>query len=207
MIRLFDLFFSFLGVLIASPFLLFIAIAIKLTSRGPVIFSQKRVGKNNNDFNVFKFRTMIINSNNKSLITIGEKDSRITNIGFFLRKYKLDELPQLVNVLVGQMSLVGPRPEVRKYVNLYSESQLKVLNIRPGITDWASIMFRNENDLLEKSSDPELYYINSIVPEKILLNQRYVAKYNVAEYFKILGITILVIVYPRYISKLLANSY
>ena len=207
MIRLFDLFFSFLGVLIASPFLLFIAIAIKLTSRGPVIFSQKRVGKNNNDFNVFKFRTMIINSDNKSLITIGEKDSRITKIGFFLRKYKLDELPQLVNVLVGQMSLVGPRPEVRKYVNLYSESQLKVLNIRPGITDWASIMFRNENDLLEKSSDPELYYMNSIVPEKILLNQRYVAKYNVAEYFKILGITILVIVYPRYISKLLANSF
>lgn len=207
MIRLFDLFFSFIGVLIASPFLLFIAIAIKLTSRGPVIFSQKRVGKNNNDFNVFKFRTMIINSDKKSLITIGGRDSRITKIGFFLRKYKLDELPQLVNVLVGQMSLVGPRPEVRKYVNLYSESQLKVLNIRPGITDWASIMFRNENDLLEKSSDPELYYINSIVPEKILLNQRYVAKYNVAEYFKILGITILVIVYPRYISKLLANSY
>ena len=207
MIRLFDLFFSFIGVLIASPFLLFIAIAIKLTSRGPVIFSQKRVGKNNNYFNVFKFRTMIINSDKKSLITIGGRDSRITKIGFFLRKYKLDELPQLVNVLVGQMSLVGPRPEVRKYVNLYSESQLKVLNIRPGITDWASIMFRNENDLLEKSSDPELYYINSIVPEKILLNQRYVAKYNVAEYFKILGITILVIVYPRYISKLLANSY
>ena len=207
MIRLFDLFFSFIGVLIASPFLLFIAIAIKLTSRGPVIFSQKRVGKNNNDFNVFKFRTMIINSDKKSLITIGGRDSRITKIGFFLRKYKLDELPQLVNVLVGQMSLVGPRPEVRKYVNLYSESQLKVLNIRPGITDWASIMFRNENDLLEKSSDPELYYMNSIVPEKILLNQRYVAKYNVAEYFKILGITILVIVYPRYISKLLANSF
>lgn len=207
MIRVFDIFFSFLGLLISSPFLLFIAIAIKLTSRGPVIFSQKRVGKNNIDFNVFKFRTMIVNSDKKSLITIGERDSRITKIGFFLRKYKFDELPQLVNVFVGQMSLVGPRPEVRKYVNLYSESQLKILNIRPGITDWASIMFRNENDLLEMSTDPEFFYINSIVPEKILLNQIYLAKYSVAEYFKILAITILVIVYPKYISKLLANSY
>lgn len=207
MIRFFDLFFSFLGVLFTSPVLLIISISIKLTSRGPIIFSQKRVGKNNIDFNVYKFRTMIVNSENKSLITIGGRDSRITKVGYFLRKSKLDELPQLINVLIGQMSLVGPRPEVRKYVDLYSEKQLKVLNIRPGITDWASIIFRNENDLLEKSSDPEYYYINSIVPEKIQLNQIYVNNYNIAEYFKILGLTVLVIVRPKYISKLVTNKF
>ena len=145
---------------------------------------------------------MINGSDKKSLITIGGNDNRITKFGFYLRKYKLDELPQLFNVLFGQMSLVGPRPEVRKYVDLYTANQLKILNIKPGITDWASIMFRNENELLEKTSSPHFFYIQNIIPEKIRLNQIYLYNFNISEYFKILALTIMVVVYPKYISNI-----
>ena len=135
---------------------------------------QVRVGKNGVDFILFKFRTMRIGAEKSGLLTVGGRDSRITRTGYILRKYKLDELPQLINVLMGDMSLVGPRPEVRKYVNLYSDSQLSVLNVRPGITDYASIEYSNENELLAKSNDPERTYIEEILPAKLSLNQRYI---------------------------------
>lgn len=202
MIRLFDILFSLIGILIVSPLLLIIAVVVKLSSSGHIIFSQNRVGKNNVDFKVFKFRTMFVDSEKKSLITIGGKDNRITNVGYFLRKYKLDELPQLFNVLVGQMSLVGPRPEVRKYVDLYTKDQINILNIRPGITDWASIIFRNENELLEMSSDPEFFYINTIIPKKVRLNQIYLKHYNLKEYFRILMVTSKIIIYPNFKPKI-----
>jgi lipopolysaccharide/colanic/teichoic acid biosynthesis glycosyltransferase len=201
MIKVFDFLFSFLGILLFSPILIIIAILIKTTSTGPVIFSQTRVGRNNKDFKVFKFRTMYLGSEKAILLTVGGRDKRITSIGYYLRKYKLDELPQLFNVLLGQMSIVGPRPEVRKYVNLYNENQINILSIRPGITDWASILFRNENDLLERSQSPEDFYINHIIPEKIRLNQIFVQNYTLKEYITIIFVTAIKIVYPEYKVK------
>tara|TARA_R110002051_G_scaffold199926_2_gene266930 strand:+ start:3558 stop:4145 length:588 start_codon:yes stop_codon:yes gene_type:complete len=171
--RLFDFIFSFIGLLIMFPVFLFIAIAIKLTTKGPVFYKQLRVGRNNKDFKIFKFRTMKLHSDKQGLLTVGGRDSRITSVGYYLRKYKLDELPQLINVFIGNMSFVGPRPEVRNYVNYYSENQLKVLQVKPGITDLASIEFRNENDLLSNASDPNQFYIDKIMPKKIEINLRY----------------------------------
>ena len=153
--RIFDLLFSFLGLVILSPFLLVIAILIVIDSKGDIFYLQQRVGKDNKDFNIFKFRTMRPNSDKQGLLTVGAKDSRITKIGVFLRKYKIDELPQLINVLIGNMSFVGPRPEVRKYVDLYNSEQKKVLTVKPGITDYASIEYSKENELLAKSENPE----------------------------------------------------
>ena len=155
------------------PVFLFIAIAIKLTTKGPIFYKQLRVGRNNKDFKIFKFRTMKLHSDKQGLLTVGGRDSRITSVGYYLRKYKLDELPQLINVFIGNMSFVGPRPEVRNYVNYYSENQLKVLQVKPGITDLASIEFRNENDLLSNASDPNQFYIDKIMPKKIEINLRY----------------------------------
>ena len=172
--RLFDIVASGLGLLVLSPLFLILAIWIKLDSKGPVFYKQIRVGRNNNDFQLFKFRSMRVGSDKKGLITVGERDPRITRSGYFIRKYKLDEFPQLINVFIGDMSLVGPRPEVRKYVEMYTPEQMHVLDVRPGITDPASIKFRNENELMEKAEDPEKYYIEVIMQEKIRLYLEYV---------------------------------
>ena len=170
--RLFDVFASGCGLLVLSPIFLIMAIWIKLDSEGSVFYRQVRVGRNNNDFRIFKFRSMRVGSDKGSLVTIGGRDPRITRSGYFIRKYKLDEFPQLINVFLGEMSLVGP--EVRHYVNYWTEEQMHVLDVRPGITDPASIKFRNENELMEKAKDPEDYYINVIMQEKIKLYLEYV---------------------------------
>ena len=172
--RLFDVFASGCGLLVLSPIFLIMAIWIKLDSEGSVFYRQVRVGRNNNDFRIFKFRSMRVGSDKGSLVTIGGRDPRITRSGYFIRKYKLDEFPQLINVFLGEMSLVGPSPEVRHYVNYWTEEQMHVLDVRPGITDPASIKFRNENELMEKAKDPEEYYINVIMQEKIKLYLEYV---------------------------------
>ena len=172
--RLFDLVASGCGLLVLSPLLLIVAIWIKLDSRGPVFYRQVRVGYKNKDFRIFKFRSMRIGADKGSLVTIGGRDPRITRSGYFIRKYKLDELPQLINVFVGDMSLVGPRPEVRHYVNYWTPEQMRVLDVRPGITDPASIKFRNENELMGKAENPEEYYIHVIMQEKIKLYLAYV---------------------------------
>lgn len=171
--RLFDLMFSIMGLLVLLPVFIVIAIGIKSTSKGSILYKQIRVGKNNKEFKIHKFRTMFLDADKFGLLTVGKKDKRVTAIGYYLRKYKLDELPQLLNVFLGDMSFVGPRPEVRKYVDLYNIEQLKVLNIKPGITDLASIEFRNENELLSNQKDPENYYITVIMPKKIKINLEY----------------------------------
>jgi len=172
--RLFDIVASGGGLLVLSPLLVLVAIWIKLDSKGPVFFRQVRVGRYNKDFRIFKFRSMCVGSDKGSQVTIGGRDPRVTSSGYFIRKFKIDELPQLINVFIGDMSLVGPRPEVRHYVNYWTPEQLHVLDVRPGITDPASIKFRNENELLEQAEDPEDYYINVIMQEKIKLYLEYV---------------------------------
>lgn len=172
--RMFDILASGLGLLCLSPLFLFIAIWIKVDSKGPVFYRQVRVGRHNRDFRIFKFRSMRVGADKGSLITIGGRDSRITRSGYFIRKYKLDELAQLINVFLGDMSFVGPRPEVRHYVDYYTEEQMHVLDIRPGITDMASIKYRNENELLEMAEDPEKYYIEVIMQDKLRINLEYV---------------------------------
>lgn len=194
MIRLLDFIFSLIGIIFLMPFFILVSLLIKLNSSGPLIYKQSRVGIHNIDFFVFKFRTMYENSDKLGLLTVGGRDARITSVGYYLRKYKLDELPQLFNVLSGKMCLVGPRPEVRKYVNLYTLEQQKILTIKPGITDWASIIYREENSILEKSNDPEADYINIIIPDKIKYNLIFIEKYNSIEYLKIIFVTILKII-------------
>ncbi|MDR3593885.1 sugar transferase [Clostridium sp.] len=177
--RIFDLICSTLGLIVLSPVLIIIAIRIKTGSDGPVFFKQIRVGENNKEFEILKFRTMVVDAEKLGRqITVGN-DSRITKIGAFLRKYKLDELPQLINVFKGEMSLVGPRPEVPRYVKLYNEEQKKVLEVKPGITDLASIRYRDENDLLGEAENPDEFYINIIMPDKLALNLEYINKNNV----------------------------
>ncbi len=162
------------GLLVLSSLFLILAIWIKLDSKGPVFYRQVRVGRHNKDFRIFKFRSMRVGSDKGSLVTIGGRDPRVTRSGYFIRKFKLDEFPQLINVFVGDMSLVGPRPEVRHYVDFWTPEQMHVLDVRPGITDPASIKFRNENELLEKAADPERYYIDVIMQDKIKLYLEYV---------------------------------
>ncbi|MDR3046892.1 MAG: sugar transferase [Bacteroidales bacterium] len=198
MIRVLDLLFSLLTLLILFLFLLIIAILIGCESRGGALYIQKRVGKNGIDFNLYKFRSMRIGSDHKGLLTVGKRDPRITNIGAFIRKYKIDELPQLLNVLLGDMSLVGPRPEVRKYVDLYTPEQQKVLSIRPGITDYASIEYINENQILAEAEDPEKKYIEEIMPVKIQINTKYIDNYTVKEYFNIIFKTVEKIMLPKH---------
>lgn len=176
--RLFDIIFSLIGIIVLSPFLLFIAIWILLDSRGGVFFIQQRVGKNGKDFGIYKFRTMRPDADKQGLLTVG-KDNRITGAGRILRKYKLDELPQLFNVLGGSMSFVGPRPEVRKYVELYTEEQRKVLDVQPGITDYASLEYFDENRILGETSDPEKAYIEEVMPAKLKLNMKYIENQGV----------------------------
>lgn len=195
MIRFLDFIFSLIGIILLMPFFILISVLIILNSKGSLIYRQSRVGLKNVDFFVFKFRTMYENSDKLGLLTVGGRDARITSVGYYLRKYKLDELPQLFNVLIGNMSLVGPRPEVRKYVDIYTEHQKKVLKIRPGITDWASIKYKDENTILEKSTDPETDYINKILPDKIKYNLIFIEKNNVIEYLKIIFVTIWKIIF------------
>lgn len=176
--RCFDIICSALGLFLLCPLFIGIAIWIKLDSEGPVFYRQVRVGRNNVDFRIFKFRSMVVNSDKKGLITVGGKDARVTTAGYYIRKYKIDELPQLINVFVGDMSFVGPRPEVRKYVDLYTTEQLHVLDVRPGITDAASIKYRNENDLLAAQSNPEQYYVQVVMQDKLRINLEYVASHT-----------------------------
>lgn len=195
--RLFDIIASACGLLVLSPIFIIMAIWIKLDSEGPVFYRQVRVGKNNKDFRIFKFRSMRVGSDKGSLVTIGGRDPRITNSGYFIRKYKFDEFPQLINVFMGDMSLVGPRPEVRHYVNYWTREQMQVLNVCPGITDPASIKFRNENELMEKAEDPEDYYINVIMQEKIRLYLEYVENASFWYDIKLIFQTFKVIVTER----------
>ena len=189
MIRFFDIIFSALGLVVLAPVFAAICLKIKLGSKGGCFYIQERIGKDGKPFGLYKFRTMRIGADSEGLLTVGEHDQRITRIGHFLRKTKMDELPQLLNVLKGEMSLVGPRPEVRKYVELYTEEQRKVLNVRPGITDYASIEYVNENELLSQAENPERTYIEQVMPDKIKLNMRYLEHYNLIEYFKIIFLT------------------
>lgn len=181
-----DILFSLIGLICLFPFFIFISFFIFITSKGGVFFVQLRVGKNNKDFKLYKFRTMFLNSDNKGLLTVGNNDKRITKLGYYLRKYKIDELPQLINVLNGTMSLVGPRPEVRKYVNLYNSEQKSILDVKPGITDLASIMYYNENEILANSVNPEQTYINEIMPIKLELNKQYINEMSLFTDLKII---------------------
>ena len=176
--RIFDFVASGLGLIVLGPLFLILAVWIKLDSRGPVFYRQVRVGRHNKDFRIFKFRSMRVGADKGSLVTIGGRDPRVTRSGYWIRKFKLDELPQLINVFIGDMSLVGPRPEVRHYVDYWTPEQMHVLDVRPGITDPASIKFRNENELMEQAEDPEKYYIEVIMQEKIKLYLEYVEKHN-----------------------------
>jgi lipopolysaccharide/colanic/teichoic acid biosynthesis glycosyltransferase len=186
MIRILDVFFSITGLVLLSPILFIISVIILIESKGGIFYLQERIGKNGIPFKLFKFRSMAAGSDSKGLLTVGMNDARITKSGQFIRKYKMDELPQLINVLKGEMSLVGPRPEVKKYVDLYTETQRKVLSVKPGMTDLASIEFSNENELLEKQSNPEEYYIQEIMPKKIDLNMMFIENPNLINYFKLI---------------------
>lgn len=190
MTRLCDIVFSFFGLLFLSPLFLIVALWIVLDDPGPVFYRQQRVGRHNKDFGLLKFRSMRVGADKMSLITIGERDPRVTRAGYYIRKFKLDELPQLWNVLIGDMSLVGPRPEVRRYVDLYTEEQRQVLSVRPGITDYASIEYIDENKLLAQAADPDKTYIEEIMPAKIELNRRYINNPTLGQYFKIIFLTI-----------------
>lgn len=195
--RFCDIVLSALGLLVLSPLFLFVAIWVALDSKGPVFYKQLRVGRNNVDFYLYKFRSMHINADKLGLITVGGRDARITRSGYYIRKFKIDELPQLINVLLGDMSLVGPRPEVRKYVSLYTEEQLHVLSVRPGITDAASIKYRNENDLLAEHLDPEAYYIQHVMPDKLRCNLEYIATWSLGKDFNLIFLTFFAIIFKK----------
>lgn len=173
--RLLDILSSSIVLLVLLPVWLVIALLIAMESKGGVFYKQVRVGKDNKDFFLYKFRTMRVGSDKKGLLTVGERDNRITRVGYFLRKYKIDEFPQLLNVIKGDMSIVGPRPEVRKYVDLYTPEQMKVLSVRPGLTDLASIKYVHENEVLAASDNPEQTYIDEVMPAKLDLNLQYIA--------------------------------
>ena len=195
--RLFDIVASGFGLIVLSPLFLILAIWIKLDSKGPVFYRQVRVGYKNKDFRIFKFRSMRVGADKGSLVTIGGHDPRVTKSGYFIRNFKFDELPQLINVFLGDMSLVGPRPEVRHYVDYWTPQQMHVLDVRPGITDPASIKFRNENELMGKTENPEKYYIEVIMQEKIKLYLEYVEKHSFLYDLELIFKTFWVIVKER----------
>lgn len=174
--RTFDIVASGCGLIVLSPLFAVLAIWIKADSKGPVFYRQVRVGKDNKDFRLFKFRSMRPDSDKVGLITVGGRDPRVTRSGYYIRKYKLDEFPQLINVFKGDMSLVGPRPEVRKYVDMYSPQQMRVLDVKPGITSLASIRYRNENEILAAADDPDKAYIEQLMPDKLAIDLEYVDK-------------------------------
>jgi lipopolysaccharide/colanic/teichoic acid biosynthesis glycosyltransferase len=191
--RLYDLFFSTLGLLVLSPPCGLISLAVKISDGGPIFFRQARVGLHGEMFHIWKFRTMVVNAERAGLSVTRNGDPRVTAVGRFLRKTKLDELPQLWNVFKGEMSLVGPRPEVPKYVDRYTPEQRKVLALKPGITDLASLEFRNEEELLNRVDDVESYYLSYCVPRKIELNLQYAQQANLWQDSKI----ILQTLFPR----------
>lgn len=193
--RIFDIVFSVIVLLILLPVFIIIAILIIADSKGGIFYKQIRVGKNQQDFYLYKFRSMQTNADKKGLLTVGMKDLRITRVGYLLRKYKIDELPQLLNVLTGKMSFVGPRPEVPKYVALYNEEQKKVLDVKPGITDYASLKYFNENEILANAKDAEQTYINEVMPEKLKLNLEYIKDKNFTTDLKIIFKTLLRIIH------------
>lgn len=193
--RTFDLFFSIIGIIAILPIMIIIALMIVFDSKGGVIYKQQRVGRNNIIFNLFKFRTMKVGADKGSLLTIGDYDHRITRSGHFLRKYKLDELPQLFNILKGDMSFVGPRPEVSKYVALYNQVQQRILTVKPGLTDWASIEYIDESRLLAQAANPEAFYIEHIIPLKIAQNLKYIEHNNLWIDMKIILLTIKSIIF------------
>jgi lipopolysaccharide/colanic/teichoic acid biosynthesis glycosyltransferase len=190
MIRFFDILLSSIGLILLSPLLLLVYVLVRTESKGPGFYSQKRIGKDGVPFRLYKFRSMRRGSDKGHLITVGGRDSRITKVGYYIRKYKIDELPQLWNVLIGDMSLVGPRPEVERYVRLYTPEQRIVLSVKPGITDYASIAFSNENELLGQAKDPEEMYVNEIMPQKIEYNLNFINNRTLVEYFKIIFMTL-----------------
>lgn len=194
MIRLFDVFLSGLGLILLFPLFFVLYILIRCESSGEGFYVQERIGKDGKPFMMYKFRSMFEGADNGSKITIGSHDNRITRVGSFIRKYKLDELPQLWNVFIGDMSIVGPRPEVEKYTRLYTSEQSKVLSVRPGITDWASIEYVDENIILGKATDPDKTYIEIILPDKIRYNMKWIENQGVMEYFKIILMTFLKII-------------
>jgi lipopolysaccharide/colanic/teichoic acid biosynthesis glycosyltransferase len=180
-------------IILLIPFLI-ISLIIIIDSRGGVFYKQVRVGKHGKDFKLFKFRSMRTDADKSGLLTVGGRDSRITKVGYYIRKYKVDELPQLINVFIGNMSLVGPRPEVRRYVDMYDDEQRRVLSVKPGITDYASIEYSNENEILGKATDPEKVYINEIMPAKLDLNLKYIREQGILTDLKIIFRTVLKII-------------
>lgn len=188
--RLFDIIASGLGLIVLSPLFAILAVWIKCDSKGPVFYRQTRVGRNNRDFRLYKFRSMRPDSDKFGLITVGGHDPRVTRSGYYIRKYKLDEFPQLINVFIGDMSLVGPRPEVRKYVDMYTPEQMRVLSVRPGITSLASIRYRNENDILAAAEDPDRCYIEQVMPDKLAIDLEYVERANLWNDIKLIFSTI-----------------
>ncbi len=193
--RLLDIICSLLALVVFSPLWIVIALAIVIESRGGVLYRQSRVGRNNRDFTLYKFRTMRTGSDKKGLLTVGDRDSRVTRVGYFLRKYKLDEFPQLVNIIKGDMSIVGPRPEVRKYVDMYTPEQLKVLSVRPGLTDYASVRYVHESEILARSDNPEQTYIDEVMPAKLVLNLEYIQNQSLWEDVKLIFQTFAAIVH------------
>ncbi len=189
-----DIVLSLLGLILLSPLFLIIALLILVDSGRPVLYRQRRTGKDEVPFNILKFRTMIVNADKSSLLTIGLHDNRITRVGYYLRKYKIDELPQLINVLKGDMSLVGPRPEVTKYTQLYTQQQKEALSVRPGITDPASILLKNENEMIAASPDPEKFYIEKLIPEKVSINLQYIERMSLKNDLRIIIKTLFAII-------------
>lgn len=171
--RLFDIISSLIVLVLLSPVFIVVAILIMIDSRGGVFYKQQRIGKGQVPFGLYKFRTMRPNSDGVK-ITVGDRDPRVTDIGYFLRKYKLDELPQLINIVRGEMSVIGPRPEVSNYVDLYTDEQLRVLSVKPGLSDLATLEYVNESEILAESDDPEKTYVEEIMPKKLALNIKYI---------------------------------
>lgn len=193
--RSFDFVFSLLGLIVLFPVFVLIAILIKLDSKGSVFFIQGRVGKNNIDFNIYKFRTMSVQSEKKGLLTLGNNDSRVTKVGYFLRRYKIDEFPQLINILIGDMSFVGPRPELRYYVNFYNEDDMRIFQVRPGITGLASLKYRNEVELLKAAKNPEEFFIKTIIPDKLRYNKEYIKERSFFFDIKLIVITVIKVIF------------
>lgn len=187
--RLFDIIASILILMVFLPFGIIIALFIVLGSKGGVFYRQERIGKNGVPFRLFKYRTMRPDASKLGKLTVGMKDPRITRVGYFLRKYKLDEFPQFINVLIGQMSIVGPRPEVKEYVDLYTDEQRIILSVKPGITDYASIEYFKENEILGEAEDPRKAYLDEVMPDKIELNKKYIASPGIAHDIKIMWLT------------------
>ncbi len=192
--RIFDIFFSLIILAVFFPFGLIIAVFIALESKGGIFYKQERIGKNQIPFYLFKYRTMRKDADKSGKLTVGMRDPRITRTGYYLRKFKLDEFPQFLNVLIGEMSIVGPRPEVKEYVALYTVEQLNVLSVKPGITDYASLEYFNENEILGKSDNPQQTYIDEVMPEKLKLNQKYIQHPTLVHDLKIMWLTFLKII-------------